>query len=103
MDNVSVYLRIAGWAENALVILLGLALAGMACWLALNALKDVLERIARIEELRAKKAEKALEEWETTFHVEQSRRIVAEKRAEQEKQLRRQIAKGDLHASKETA
>lgn len=98
MANVTVDWRLAGWAENILVILLGLAMAGLAAWLVLNAVKDVLDRAARVEALKASKAEKALEEWMATFREEHARRIVAEQRAEQERQLREQIAKGANNA-----
>lgn len=86
--------RLSEWAETVLVILLGIAMAGLAVWLVLNALKEVLERVARVESIKADKAEKALEEWVATFREEHARRIVAEQRAEQERQLREQIAKG---------
>ena len=76
----------------------GLAMAGLAAWLVLNAVKDVLDRAARVEALKASKAEKALEEWMATFREEHARRIVAEQRAEQERQLREQIAKGANNA-----
>jgi hypothetical protein len=97
MENITVDWRIAGWAENLLVILIGIALAGLAVFLVLQAVKDVLDRAARVEALKAKKAEKALSEWMETFREEHARRIVAEQKAEQEKQLRQQIAKGAKH------
>lgn len=99
MENVIVEWRIAGWAENILVLLIGLALAGLAAWLVLNAIKDILERAARVEELRQGKEAKALDEWMETFREEHAKRIAAEQKAEQEKQLRQQIAKGAHHAS----
>jgi hypothetical protein len=97
MTDILVEWRLAGWAENILVVLIGLALAGLSLWLALQAVKDVLDRAARVEALKAKKAEKALSEWMETFREEHARRIVAEQKAEQEKQLRQQIAKGAKH------
>lgn len=94
MPNIQVEWRIAGWAENVLVILVGVAMAGLALWLVLNAVKDVLDRAARVEKLRAKTNDKALNEWMQTYREEHALRIAAEQRAEQEKQLRLQIAKG---------
>ena len=82
MENVIVEWKIAGWAENTLVVLLGLALAGLAAWLVLNAIKDVLDRAARLEEARSKKADKALEEWMETFRDEHAKRIAAEQKAQ---------------------
>ena len=99
MENIIVEWRVAGWAECILVVLIGLALAGLAAWLVLNAIKDVLDREARVEELRSKKADKALDEWIETFRVEHEKRIAAEQKAEQERKLRQQIAKGANHAS----
>jgi len=95
--------RLAGWAETVLVVLLGFAIAGMAAWLVLQAVKDVLDREARVEELRAAKEAKALDEWMATFRDEHAKRIAAEQKAEQEKQLRIQIAKGAQHGSTENA
>ena len=103
MDTIIVDWRIAGWAENILVVLLGLALAGLAAWLVLNAIKDVLDRASRVEELRAAKTDKALQEWMETFREEQKRRVSAEHKAEQEKQMRKQIAKGASHATAQDA
>ena len=99
MENIIVEWRIAGWAENIIVVLIGLALAGLAAWLVLNAVKDVLDREARVEELRANKTDKALEEWMNTFRQEHELRIAAEQKAEQERQLRQQIAKGAKHGA----
>ena len=45
MANVTVDWRLAGWAENILVILLGLAMAGLAAWLVLNAVKEIMQLI----------------------------------------------------------
>ena len=100
MENITVEWRIAGWAENLLVILIGIALAGLAVFLVLQAVKDVLERAARVEAIKSAKTDKALEEWMQTFREEHARRIVAEQKAAQEKQLRKQIAKGAGHADK---
>lgn len=94
MDRIFVEWRIAGWAENLLVILIGLAVAGLAVWLVLQAVKDVLDRAARLEEARSKKTDKALEEWMETFREEHAKRIAAEQKAAQEKSMREQIAKG---------
>lgn len=99
MENIIVEWRIAGWAENVLVILIGLALAGLAAWLVLTAIKDVLDRAARVEELRSKKTDKALDEWMATFRQEHELRIAAEQKAEQERKLRQQIAKGAKHGA----
>ena len=96
-DNILVEWRLAGWAENILVVLIGLALAGLSLWLVLQAVKDVLDRAARLEKLRLKKSDKALNEWMTAYREEHEKRIVAEQKAEQEKQLRLQIAKGAKH------
>lgn len=103
MENVIVEWKIAGWAENILVVLIGLAMAGLAAWLVLQAVKDVLERAAKVEELRAAKAEAALVEWEKTFGDERARRIVAEQRAKQERSMRQQLAKGEGYASTQDA
>lgn len=94
MENVIVEWRLAGWAENTLVVLLGLALTGLAAWLVLNAIKDVLDRAARLEEAKARKTDKALEEWMETFRDEHAKRIAAEQKAQQERSMRQQIAKG---------
>lgn len=94
MTEIMVDWRLAGWAENALVVLLGLAMTGLAAWLVLNAVKDVLDRAARLEEARSKKTDKALEEWMETFREEHAKRIAAEQKAAQEKSMREQIAKG---------
>lgn len=94
MANVTVDWRLAGWAENCLVVLLGIALAGLAGWLVLNAVKDVLDRAAKVERIKAKRDNKVAQEWMAAYRDEHARRIVAEQRAEQERQLREQIAKG---------
>ena len=94
MENVIVEWRLAGWVEDTLAVLLGLALAGLAAWLVLNAIKDVLDRAARLEEARSKKTDKALEEWMETFRDEHAKRIAAEQKAQQERSMRQQIAKG---------
>ena len=98
MDRILVEWKIAGWAENILVVLLGIALAGLAAWLVLNALKDVLERAAKVEALKAKRDSKVANEWMAAYRDEHARRIAAEQKAEQEKQLRIQIAKGAHNA-----
>ena len=102
MDSIIVEWRIASWAENLLVVLIGLAVAGLAAWLVLQAIKDVLDRAARVEAIKAAKSEKALQEWMETFREEHARRIAAEQKAAQEKQMRKQIAKGADHAGKKT-
>ena len=102
MENIIVEWRIAGWAENILVVMIGLALSGLAVWLVLNAVKDVLERAARVEKLRAKKNDKALQEWMEAYRDEHAKRIAAEQKAEQERSMRKQIAKGAEHAWQET-
>lgn len=102
MTEIMVDWRLAGWAENALVVLLGLALAGLAAWLVLNAIKDVLDRAARLEEARSKKTDKALEEWMETFRDEHAKRILAEQKARQERSMRQQLAKGDKNGSEAT-
>ena len=89
MPDMIVEWRIAGWAENILVVLLGISLAGLALWLVLNA--------ARVEALRAAKTDKALEEWMRTFREEHELRIAAEQKAAQERKMRQQIAKGAKH------
>lgn len=96
--TITVDWRIAGWAENVLVVMLGIAMAGLAAWLVLNALKDVLERAAKVEALKAKRNSKVADEWMAAYRDEHARRIAAEQKAEQEKQLRKQIAKGADHA-----
>ena len=78
MTEIMVEWRLAGWAECILVVLLGLALAGLSAWLVLQAVKDVLDRAARVEEQKAAKTEKALEEWMETFREEHAKRIAAE-------------------------
>lgn len=102
MPDMIVEWRIAGWAENILVVLLGLAMAGLAIWLVLNAIKDVLDRAARVEKLRIKKNDKALQEWMEAYREEHKLRIAAEQKAEQERSMRKQIAKGAEHAWQET-
>lgn len=94
MENVIVEWKIAGWAENVLVVLIGIAMAGLAAWLVLNAIKDVLDRAARLEEARSKKTDKALAEWMETYRDEHAKRITAEQKAQQERSMRQQIAKG---------
>ena len=102
MTEILVDWRLAGWAENTLAVLLGLALAGLAAWLVLNAIKDVLDRAARLEEARSKKTDKALEEWMETFRDEHAKRIIAEQKARQERSMRQQLAKGEKNVSEET-
>lgn len=102
MPDMIVEWRIAGWAENILVVLLGLAMAGLAIWLVLNAIKDVLDRAARVEKLRIKKNDKALQEWMEAYREEHKLRIAAEQKAEQERSMRKQIAKGADNAWQET-
>ena len=104
MDKVLYEWRLAGWAENTLAVLLGLALAGLAFWLVLNAIKDVLDRATRYEKMRKRRNEKALAEWMETYREEHALRIAAEQRAEEEKakaaqerNLRKQLAKGAKH------
>lgn len=94
MENIIVEWRIAGWAENIMAVLMGVALAGLAAWLVLNAVKDVLDRAARLEKLRLKKSDKALNEWMTAYREEHEKRIAAEQKAKQERSLRLQLAKG---------
>ena len=94
MGNILVEWRLAGWAENILVVLIGLALAGLSLWLVLQAVKDVLDRAARVETLKAAKADKALTEWMETFRDEHAKRIAAEQKAQQERAMREQLAKG---------
>jgi hypothetical protein len=91
--------RLAGWAENILVVMIGLALAGLSFWLVLNAFKDVLERATKLEKMRAKKTDKALSEWMEAYRDEHAKRIAAEQKAEQERSMRKQIAKGAKHGS----
>lgn len=94
MPDMIVEWRIAGWAENILAVLIGMSLTGLAIWLVLNAIKDVLDRAARVEKLRIKKNDKALQEWMEAYREEHKLRIVAEKKAEQERSMRQQLAKG---------
>ena len=94
MDHILVEWRLAGWAENILVVFIGLALAGLSLWLVMQAIKDVLDRAAKVETLRAKKSDKALKEWMEAYREEHQLRIQAEKKAEQERSMRKQIAKG---------
>lgn len=95
MDNIFVEWRLAGWAENTLAVLIGLALAGLSLWLVLQAVKDVLDRAARVEARKAAKSDKGLAEWMETFIDEHAKRIAAEQKAAQEKSMRQQIAKGE--------
>ena len=97
MPDMIVEWRIAGWAENILVVLLGMSMAGLAFWLVLNEIKDVLDRASRVEKLRIKKNDKALQEWMEAYLDEHAKRIAAEQKAEQERSLRLQIAKGASH------
>ncbi len=102
-NTIVVDWKLASWAENIFAVLIGLALVGLAGWLVLQAVKDVLDRAARLEETRAAKAEAALMEWEKTFGDERARRIVAEQRAKQERSMRQQLAKGEGYASTQDA
>lgn len=102
MPEMIVEWRIAGWAENILVVMIGLAMAGLAIWLVLQAVKDTLDRYARVEKLRLKKNDKALQEWMEAYREEHKLRIVAEKKAEQERSMRQQLAKGAENAWQET-
>ncbi len=102
MTEIMVEWRLAGWAENILVVMIGLALAGLSFWLVLNAFKDVLERATKLEKMRAKKTDKALTEWMEAYRDEHAKRIAAEQKAEQERSMRKQIAKGAEHAWQET-
>ena len=97
MTEIMVEWRLAGWAENILVVMIGLALAGLSFWLVLNAFKDVLERAAKLEKMRAKKTDKALSEWMEAYRDEHTKRLAAEQKAEQERSMRYQIAKGAAH------
>ena len=99
MTEIMVEWRLAGWAENILVVLIGLALAGLSLWLVMQAVKDVLDRAEKVEALRAKKTDKALEEWMETFRQEHELRVSAEQKAQQERNMRQQIAKGAKHGS----
>ena len=94
MPDMIVEWRIAGWAENILVLLIGMSIAGLAIWLVLTSLKDVLERAARLEKMKSRKEGKALEEWMQAYREEHALRIQAEQKAEQERSMRKQIAKG---------
>lgn len=94
MPDMIVEWRIAGWAENILAVLVGLALAGLAIWLVANAIKDILDRAARLERMKARKTDKALQEWMRAYREEHALRIQAEQKAEQERSMRKQIAKG---------
>lgn len=97
MPDVIVEWRIAGWAENILVVLVGISLAGLAFWVVLAAVKDVLDRAERLEKRRARKTDKALAKWMETYRDEHAKRIAAEQKAEQERSMRQQIAKGAKH------
>ena len=99
MPDMIVEWRIAGWAENIMVVLIGIALAGLAIWLVTVSLKDVLERAARLEKMKARKTDKALGEWMEAYREEHAKRIAAEQKAEQERSMRKQIAKGAKHGS----
>lgn len=94
MPDMIVEWRIAGWAENILAVLVGLALAGLAIWIVANAIKDILDRAARLERMKARKTDKALQEWMRAYREEHELRIQAEQKAEQERSMRKQIAKG---------
>lgn len=94
MTEIMVEWRLAGWAENILVVMIGLALAGLSFWLVLNAMKDVIERATKLEKMRAKKTDKALSEWMEAYRDEHAKRIAAEQKAEQERSMRQQLAKG---------
>jgi len=94
MDKIIIDWRLAGWAENALVVCIGLALAGLAFWLVCNAVKDVLDRAIRYEKLRKRKSEEAVNRWVEVYKDEHALRIAAEQKAEQERNMRKQIAKG---------
>ncbi len=94
MTEIMVEWRLAGWAENILVVMIGLALAGLSFWLVMNAFKDVLERATKLEKMRAKKTDKALSEWMEAYRDEHAKRIAAEQKAEQERSMRQQLAKG---------
>ncbi len=99
MTDIIVEWRLAGWAENILVVLIGLALAGLAFWLVTNAIKDVLDRATRLEKMKARKTDKALGEWMEAYREEHAKRIAAEQKAEQERSMRKQIAKGANHGA----
>lgn len=94
MTEIMVEWRLAGWVENILVVMIGLALAGLSFWLVLNAMKDVIERATKLEKMRAKKTDKALSEWMEAYRDEHAKRIAAEQKAEQERSMRQQLAKG---------
>lgn len=98
MADIIVEWRLAGWAENILVVMVGLALAGLSLWLVMNAIKDVLDRAAKLERMKARKSDKALNEWMEAYRDEHAKRIAAEQKAEQERNLRKQIAKGASNA-----
>ena len=103
MENIIVEWRIAGWAENILVVMIGLALSGLAAWLVLNAVKDVLERATKLEKMRAKKTDKALTEWMEAYRDEHAKRIAAEQKAEQERSRDSSWRKERNDGKKETA
>ena len=99
MPDMIVEWRIAGWAENIMVVLIGIALAGLAIWLVTVSLKDVLDRATRLEKMKARKTDKALGEWMEAYREEHAKRIAAEQKAEQERSMRQQLAKGANHGS----
>lgn len=99
MENVVVEWQLASWAENVLVVCLGIAVASLFVWLVINSIIEAADREIRLEELRREQTTEALDKWMATFREEHMKRVLAERRAKQEKQLREQIAKGAGHES----
>ena len=95
MPEVIVEWRIAGWAENIMAVLTGVD--ADRAFFQPHRPEDVLDRAARLEKLRLKKSDKALNEWMTAYREEHAKRIAAEQKAKQERSLRLQLAKGENH------
>ena len=91
---MSTFIRIASWVA---IMALGVGVASVGLWVLVQAVTEMLKHYEEVEQLRADKRDQALDAWAQTFNEEHARRIVAEQRAKQERQLREQIAKEAAH------
>ena len=88
---MSAFVRVASWIA---IMALGIGIASTAIWLLLQEAKEVIKHYEKLEQMKAEKSDAALDAWAQTFKEEHARRIVAEQKAEQERNMRKQIAKG---------
>lgn len=62
--------KLPEWAETLLVICVAIMLAGLAAWLACNAIKTAIEAESKLEHKRRHSETKALNKWQKLYEEE---------------------------------